>query len=165
MPAAKGQAYNALVAQHLGVHGIQSWQGFLEDYRQFGAEAQDIVETIRGSKRRRTTSSWRWCQGCPRATCRRLYTDYDWNLGRTHCPIAYVEPTIDSDGHVYPCNLFTDEPLAMGNVYGRPSSTSGLGNASRRSAACWRARAGSCRSAIAAANSRKRSPRDTTRGA
>ena len=50
----------------------------------------------------------------------RLYTDYDWNLGRTHCPIAYVEPTIDSDGHVYPCNLFTDEPLAMGNVYATP---------------------------------------------
>ena len=92
----------------------------------------------------------------------RLYTDYDWNLGRTHCPIAYVEPTIDDGRHA--CNLFTDEPLAMGNVYGRPSSTSGLGNASRRSAACWRARAGSCRSAIAAANSRKRSPRDTTRG-
>ena len=36
VPADKGQAYNALVAQHLGVHGIQTWQGFLEDYRHFG---------------------------------------------------------------------------------------------------------------------------------
>jgi radical SAM protein with 4Fe4S-binding SPASM domain len=50
----------------------------------------------------------------------RLYTDYQWNLGRTHCPIAYVEPTIDSDGNVYPCNLFTDEPMSMGNVYTTP---------------------------------------------
>ena len=120
VPAAKGQAYNALVAQHLGVHGIQSWQGFLEDYRQFGAEAQDIVETLRALKAKAYDFFMAVVPTVPARDLPRLYTDYDWNLGRTHCPIAYVEPTIDSDGHVYPCNLFTDEPLAMGNVYETP---------------------------------------------
>ena len=46
-----------------------------------------------------------------------MYTDYGWDLGRPHCPIPYLEPTIEADGNVYPCNLYTDEPLSMGNVY------------------------------------------------
>ena len=31
-----------------------------------------------------------------------MYTDYDWNLGRSHCPIPYIEPTIEADGNVWP---------------------------------------------------------------
>jgi MoaA/NifB/PqqE/SkfB family radical SAM enzyme len=50
----------------------------------------------------------------------RMFADYKWNLGRTHCPIPYVEPTIDADGNVFPCDLFTDEPISMGNVYEKP---------------------------------------------
>jgi radical SAM protein with 4Fe4S-binding SPASM domain len=49
-----------------------------------------------------------------------MFADYKWNLGRTHCPIPYVEPTIDADGNVFPCDLFTDEPISMGNVYEKP---------------------------------------------
>ena len=50
----------------------------------------------------------------------RMYTDYAWNLGRTHCSIPYLEPTIEADGNVYPCNLYTDEPMSMGNVNEQP---------------------------------------------
>jgi len=120
VPEEKGQAYNALVEKHFGVHGISSWQGFLEDYRDFGAEAQDIAETLRAIKAKDYDFFVDTVPTVPAHDLPKLYTDYEWNLGRTHCPIAYVEPTIDSDGNVYPCNLFTDEPLSMGNVYDTP---------------------------------------------
>jgi radical SAM protein with 4Fe4S-binding SPASM domain len=51
----------------------------------------------------------------------RLYLDYFWDLGRGPCPLPFDEPTVDVDGNVYPCNLFTDAPLSMGNVYETPS--------------------------------------------
>ena len=34
--------------------------------------------------------------------------------------MPFDEPTVDADGNVYPCNLFTDAPLSMGNVYQTP---------------------------------------------
>jgi radical SAM protein with 4Fe4S-binding SPASM domain len=120
VPEEKGQAYNDLVAQHFGVRGLTSWQGFVEDYGDFGAAAQEVADTLRELKARSYDFFVDRVPTIPLSDIPRLYTDYDWNLGRTHCPIAYVEPTIDSDGNVYPCNLFTDEPLAMGNVYDRP---------------------------------------------
>jgi radical SAM protein with 4Fe4S-binding SPASM domain len=120
VPEERGQAYNSLVEKHLGARGINSWRGFLEDYSDFGAEAHEIADTLRDLKAQDYDFFIAPLPTVPRHDIPRLYTDYRWNLGRTHCPIAYVEPTIDSDGHVYPCNLFTDEPLSMGNVYEKP---------------------------------------------
>src|SRR5215831_12630405 len=120
VPEEQGQAYNALVEQHFGVRGISSGQGFLEDYSDFGDEARAIAVTLRELKAQDYDFFISPVPTVPWHDIPRLYTDYQWNLGRTHCPIAYVEPTIDSDGKVYPCNLFTDEPMAMGNVYDTP---------------------------------------------
>ena len=108
VPAAKGQAYNALVEKHFGVRGIQSWQGFLEDYSHFGAEAQDMVETLRELKAKAYDFFIAVVPTVPAHDLPRLYTDYDWNLGRTHCPIAYVEP---QDRQRRPC-------LSLQSLYG-----------------------------------------------
>ena len=102
VPEEQGQAYNALVEKHLGVHGISSWQGFLEDYSDFGDEARVIAETLREIKVQDYDFFIDPVPTIPLHDVPRLYTDYQWSLERTHCPIAYVEPTIDSDGNVYP---------------------------------------------------------------
>jgi len=120
VPAESGEAYNALVKKHFGAHGIKSWMGFLEDYGDFGKEAEAVARTVRELKSTDFDFFIDRVPSIPYEDIPRLYTDYEWNLGRTHCPIPYVEPTIESDGNVYPCNLFTDIPMSMGNIYEKP---------------------------------------------
>ena len=120
MPQKKGEAYDKLVERYFGVHGLTSWKGFVEDYRDFDAGAREVAETIRELKNQSFDFFVDALPSIPTEQIPRLYGDYNWNLGRTHCPIPYVEPTIDADGNVYPCNLFTDEPLTMGNIYKQP---------------------------------------------
>ena len=120
VPAEKGQAYNDLVEKHFGVRGIYSWKGFLEDYSDFGEEAKEIADTIRELKSNNFNFFVNRVPIIPFDDIPKLYTDHDWNLGRTHCPVPYVEPTIESDGNVYPCNVFPDEPISMGNVCEKP---------------------------------------------
>ncbi len=127
VPEERGLAYNALIEKHFpqassSVAGgvIQSWRGFLDDYSDFGAEAREIADTLRDLQSKDYDFFVDRVPSVPLEQLPRVYTDYQWDLGRSHCPIAYVEPTIDSDGNVYPCNLFTDEPLSMGNVNETP---------------------------------------------
>jgi len=117
LPEHKGLAYQKLVGQYFGIHeGIKSWMGFVEDYSDFGDEARQIAETIRDLKSRSYDFFVSSLPSIDLQHLPRLYTDYNWDLGRTHCPIPYCEPTIEADGNVYPCNLYTDEPVSMGNV-------------------------------------------------
>lgn len=120
MPQKKGAAYDTLVERYFGVTGITSWKGFVEDYGDFEAGAREVAQTIRELKNQSYDFFVEALPSIPAEQIPRLYGDYNWNLGRTHCPIPYVEPTIDADGNVYPCNLFTDEALAMGNIYKEP---------------------------------------------
>lgn len=120
VPTAKGEAYNKIVAEYFGTNGLTSWTGFVEDYRDFEEEAKEIAQTIRRLKTKDYDFFVHHLPSIPLTEVPKLYTDYNWNLGRTHCPVPYLEPTIDVDGHVYACNLFMDEPLSMGNVNEQP---------------------------------------------
>jgi len=122
MPEAKGRAYQQLLERHFGISsGVESWKGFVEDYGDFGDEAREIAATIRDLKGKGYDFL---VDALPSIDLERqlprMYTDYGWDLGRSHCPIPYLEPTIEADGNVYPCNLYTDAPLSMGNVNERP---------------------------------------------
>jgi radical SAM protein with 4Fe4S-binding SPASM domain len=121
VPNAAGESYTNLVGKYFGVkEGITSWKGFQEDYSNFEPETKKIVQTLATLKKRNLPF---YIETFPRINndlIPRLYLDYDWTLGRTHCSIPYVEPTIDADGNVYSCNLFTDESLSMGNIYEQP---------------------------------------------
>jgi len=118
MPEEKGQEYQQLVDCYLGIgEGVESWKGFVEDYADFGDEARAIAATIRDLKAKGYDFFVDSLPSIDLEELPRMYTDYEWNLGRPHCPIPYLEPTIEADGNVYPCNLYTDEPLSMGNVY------------------------------------------------
>lgn len=121
IPNAAGESYVNLVDKYFGVkEGITSWKGFQEDYSNFEPETQKIVQALTDLKKRNLPF---YIETFPRINhdlIPRLYLDYDWTLGRTHCSIPYVEPTIDADGNVYSCNLFTDESLSMGNIYEQP---------------------------------------------
>ena len=121
VPDAAGESYTSLVDKYFGVNkGITSWKGFQEDYSNFEPETKKIVHTLTTLKKRNLPF---YIETFPRINhdlIPRLYLDYDWTLGRTHCSIPYVEPTIDADGNVYSCNLFTDESLSMGNIYEQP---------------------------------------------
>jgi radical SAM protein with 4Fe4S-binding SPASM domain len=121
IPDAAGESYVNLVDKYFGVkEGITSWKGFQEDYSNFEPETKKIVQTLADLKKRNLPF---YIETFPRINhdlIPRLYLDYDWTLGRTHCSIPYVEPTIDADGNVYSCNLFTDESLSMGNIYEQP---------------------------------------------
>ena len=120
VPEERGRSYNALVKKYFDADGIKSWMGFLEDYGDFGKEADTLARTVRELKSTDFDFFIDRVPSIPYEDIPRLYTDYEWNLGRTHCPIPYVEPTIESDGNVYPCNLFTDIPMSMGNIYEKP---------------------------------------------
>lgn len=120
VPEKNGKAYDKLVKKYLGVEGITSWRGFVEDYQDFAEGAREVASTVQDLKKERYDFFVNAVPSVPPADLPRVYTDYSWNLGRTHCPIPYVEPTIEADGNVYPCNLFTDAPLSMGNVYEKP---------------------------------------------
>jgi radical SAM protein with 4Fe4S-binding SPASM domain len=121
LPREKGEAYQRLVDRYLGVSdGVTSWEGFVEDYRDFGDEARGVAEAIRGLKASDYDFFVSALPNIDLEQLPRMYTDYEWNLGRTHCSIPYLEPTIEADGNVYPCNLYTDEPMSMGNVHEQP---------------------------------------------
>jgi len=121
VPPAAGEAYQRLIQRWFGVtHGICAWEGFKEDYRDFGLQAVQIARSLRDIKKEILPF---YVEVVPRidlAEIQKLYTDYSWTLGRSHCPVPWVEPTIDADGNVYPCNLFTDESLSMGNIHDQP---------------------------------------------
>lgn len=121
IPDAAGESYVNLVDKYFGIkEGITSWKGFQEDYSNFEPETKKIVQALADLKKRNLPF---YIETFPRINhdlIPRLYLDYDWTLGRTHCSIPYVEPTIDADGNVYSCNLFTDESLSMGNIYEQP---------------------------------------------
>jgi radical SAM protein with 4Fe4S-binding SPASM domain len=117
MPEEKGREYQRLVDRHLGIReGVESWKGFVEDYGDFGDEARAIASTIRHLESQGYDFLVESLPSIDLEQLPRMYTEYGWNLGRPHCPIPYLEPTIEADGNVYPCNLYTDEPLSMGNV-------------------------------------------------
>ena len=156
-PPPKGKAYNALVAQHLGVHGIQSWQGSGGLQAVWGGSAghrRDLTGAQSEGIRLRHGGA-KGARARPAAALHRLRLDSaaptvlspTWSPRSTATAMSI--PAISSRMSRWRWAMSTR----------RPSSTSGLGNASRCSAACWRARAGSCRSATAAASSRKGSPR------
>ncbi len=96
---------------------MESWKGFVEDYGDFGDEARAVAETIRTLKSSSYDFFVDYLPSINLDELPRMYTEYGWDLGRSHCPIPYLEPTIEADGSVYPCNLFTDEPLSMGNIH------------------------------------------------
>lgn len=120
VPEERGRSYNELVKKYFDADGIKSWMGFLEDYGDFGKEAEAVARTVRELKSTDLDFFIDRVPSIPYEDIPRLYTDYEWNLGRTHCPVPYVEPIIESDGNVYPCNLFTDTPMSMGNIYEKP---------------------------------------------
>ncbi len=121
MPPEKGKAYEELMSREFGIEaGLQSWKGFVEDYADFGDEAGEIADTVAALKSKGYDFFVDGLPSIGRDDLQRMYTDYDWDLGRGPCPIPHVEPTIEADGNVYPCNLFTDEPVSMGNVNEQP---------------------------------------------
>jgi len=121
LPREKGEAYQRLVDRYLGVSaGVTSWAGFVEDYRDFGDEARRVADAIRGLRANDYDFFVSALPSIDLEQLPRMYTDYEWNLGRTHCSIPYLEPTVEADGNVYPCNLYTDEPMSMGNVNEQP---------------------------------------------
>jgi len=117
VPEKAAQDYLELVNKYFGVQeGISSPGGFRDDYTDFGAEALEIVQTAAELKKRPLDFFLEFLPHIPLKEVPRLYSDYNWDLGRRPCTVPFGEPTIDADGNVYPCNLFTDAPLAMGNV-------------------------------------------------
>lgn len=121
IPDAAGESYVNLVDKYFGIkEGITSWKGFQEDYSNFEPETKKIVQALADLKKRNLPFYIETFPRINHGLIPRLYLDYDWTLGRTHCSIPYVEPTIDADGNVYSCNLFTDESLSMGNIYEQP---------------------------------------------
>lgn len=110
--------YLDLAERYFGTkEGITSPGSFREDYRDFGPAAQEIARTIVSLRKRPFDFLIEPLPHILPEQIPRLFTDYGWDLGRGPCPVPYDEPTIDADGNVYPCNVFTDEPLSMGNVY------------------------------------------------
>jgi radical SAM protein with 4Fe4S-binding SPASM domain len=121
MPREKGKAYEELMSRHFGIdRGLDSWKGFVEDYSDFEEQAEQIAAAVGELKSKGYDFFVDGLPGIEPKDLPRMYTDYEWDLGRGHCPIPYVEPTIEADGNVYPCNLFTDEPVSMGNVNEQP---------------------------------------------
>jgi len=121
VPKSAGESYMQIVEKHFQVkEGITSWTGFQEDYSNFEPETKKIVQTLIDLKKRKLPFHLETFPRIDIHAIPRLYLDYDWTLGRSHCSIPFVEPTIDADGNVYSCNLFTDESLSMGNIYEKP---------------------------------------------
>jgi radical SAM protein with 4Fe4S-binding SPASM domain len=121
MPQEKGKAYEELMSRNFGIDdGLDAWKGFVEDYSDFEEQAQEIAAAVHQLKSKGYDFFVDGLPGIDPEDLPRMYTDYEWDLGRSHCPIPYVEPTIEADGNVYPCNLFTDEPVSMGNVNEQP---------------------------------------------
>ncbi len=154
IPPAAANAYRQLAREWFGVEeGIVTPDGFREDYRDFAEEGRRLAATVAELGRQPLDFRLEPLPHLPPAAVPRLYTDYFWDLGRRPCPVPYDEPTIDADGNVYPCNLFTDPPLAMGNVHEAPFLEIWHGpRFARFRRMLARRRAGCCRSATAAAS-------------
>lgn len=100
--------------------GIVSPGGFRDDYSDFAEEGYKVVRILPDLKKEPFDFLIEPLPHIPFDQIPRLYSDYSWDLGRGPCPVPFDEPTVDADGNVYPCNLFTDAPLSMGNVYQTP---------------------------------------------
>jgi radical SAM protein with 4Fe4S-binding SPASM domain len=112
------KAYLQLVQSYFNVdEGILSPGGFREDYSDFAEEARSIVEVVTELQGESFDFFLEPLPHIPFDQIPRLYSDYTWDLGRAPCPVPFDEPTVDADGNVYPCNLFTDVPLSMGDIH------------------------------------------------
>ncbi|MBW2149754.1 MAG: SPASM domain-containing protein [Deltaproteobacteria bacterium] len=121
IPEQAEQAYINLVKKYFDVDkGVLSPGGFRDDYSDFVEEGYRIVKVVSALKKEAFDFLLEPLPHIPLHQIPRLYADYSWDLGRGPCPVPFDEPTIDADGNVYPCNLFTDAPLSMGNVYETP---------------------------------------------
>jgi len=113
--------YICLVEDYFGIEeGILCPGGFKDDYADFAEEGYKIVKTVSELKKKSFDFLVEALPHIPLNQIPRLYLDYSWDLGRAPCPVPFDEPTVDADGNVYPCNLFTDTPLSMGNIYESP---------------------------------------------
>jgi radical SAM protein with 4Fe4S-binding SPASM domain len=121
VPEQAEKKYINLVKHYFDVkEGIVSPGGFRDDYSDFADEGYKIVKIVSDLKKESFDFFIEPLPHIPFDQIPRLYLDYSWDLGRGPCPIPFDEPTVDADGNVYPCNLFTDAPLSMGNVYETP---------------------------------------------
>ncbi len=121
VPDQAEKRYLDLVGHHFDVgEGIVSIRGFRDDYSDFAEEGHKVVSILSDLKRESFDFLVEPLPHIPFNQIPRLYSDYSWDLGRGPCPVPFDEPTVDADGNVYPCNLFTDAPLSMGNVYHAP---------------------------------------------
>jgi radical SAM protein with 4Fe4S-binding SPASM domain len=118
VPVQAEKKYIDLVKHYFGVEeGIVSPGGFRDDYADFAEEGHRVVRILSDLKKEPFDFLIEPLPHIPFNQIPRLYLDYSWDLGRGPCPVPFDEPTVDADGNVYPCNLFTDAPLSMGNVY------------------------------------------------
>jgi radical SAM protein with 4Fe4S-binding SPASM domain len=118
VPVEAEKKYMDLVRHYFDVEeGIASPGGFRDDYSDFAEEGDKVVSTLSHLKKTPFDLLIEPLPHIPFIQIPRLYLDYSWDLGRGPCPVPFDEPTVDADGNVYPCNLFTDAPLSMGNVY------------------------------------------------
>lgn len=121
VPDQAEKKYTDLVKHYFDAEeGIVSPGGFRDDYSDFAEEGYQIARVLSELKKQPFDFLIEPLPHIPSDQIPRLYSDYSWDLGRGPCPVPFDEPTIDADGHVYPCNLFTDVPLSMGNVYQAP---------------------------------------------
>ncbi len=118
IPEQAERRYKELVAQYFDVNqGILSPGGFRDDYSDFAEQAYEIVRVVSQLKKQPLDFFIESLPHIPLELVPRLYLDYSWQLGRGPCPVPFDEPTVDADGNVYPCNLFTDASLSMGSIY------------------------------------------------
>ncbi len=121
VPPEAEKKYIRLVMDYFNLEGgIFSVGGFRDDYIDFAEEGQKISRVTSELLKEDFDFLVNPLPHIPLDQVPRLYMDYSWDLGRSPCPVPFDEPTVDADGNVYPCNLFTDAPLAMGNVYETP---------------------------------------------
>lgn len=113
--------YVSLLSHYFGQEGtIRTPEGFRDDYTDFADEGLKVAETVRRLSHFDLDFLVEPLPHIPFNDIPRLYSDYEWDLGRSPCTVPFDEPTIDADGNVYACNLFTDPTVSLGNVYERP---------------------------------------------
>jgi radical SAM protein with 4Fe4S-binding SPASM domain len=118
VPSQASAAYRALLRTYFGVtDGIRTPEGFEDDYRDFVKEGAKLVETMGRLRGSDLDFMLEPLPHMPLVDIPRLYSDYGWDLGRSPCVAPFDEPTIDADGNVYACNLFTDPSISLGSVH------------------------------------------------
>ncbi len=121
IPEKAEKRYIDLVKKSLEAgEGVVSPGGFRNDYSDFAEEGSQVARLLSDLKKESFDFLIEPLPHIPFDQIPRLYCDYGWDLGRGPCPVPFDEPTIDADGNVYPCNLFTDAPLSMGSVHQAP---------------------------------------------